>query len=189
MRKDLEKFNALVDAFCELPTVGKKSALRFAYHLVQKDRFLALRIAHSIENAIASIQECQKCGSISEDEICSICLDEMRDESKLCIVESVKDIFIIEDGSGFEGYYFVLNSLDEESIEKLKNRIREGVREIIFAFTPSIQSDGVILILEDRLKEFDLVFTKIAQGVPTGVSLENIDTLSVAKAIEKRTKI
>ena len=113
----------------------------------------------------------------------------MRDESKLCIVESVKDIFIIEDGSGFEGYYFVLNSLDEESIEKLKNRIREGVREIIFAFTPSIQSDGVILILEDRLKEFDLVFTKIAQGVPTGVSLENIDTLSVAKAIEKRTKI
>jgi recombination protein RecR len=188
-QRGLEKFNNLVDALSELPTVGKKSALRYAYHMVLSDPFSALKLAHAIENAVSNIRRCTQCGGLSEDEICEICFDENRDNSKLCVVESAKDIFIIEDGALYDGKYFVLENLDEEHIERLKGVIDDKVEELIFAFTPSLANDGVILFIEDKLKEFDLSFTKIAQGVPTGVNLENVDMLSLSKALNDRVKI
>ncbi len=188
-QKGLEKFNNLVDALSALPTVGKKSALRFAYHMVLNDSFMALKLAHAIENAVTHIRRCEECGGLSEDEICDICIDEHRDSKKLCIVESAKDIFIIEEGGIYDGKYFVLENLDEEQIDRLKRLIEGRVEEVIFAFTPSLANDGVILFIEDKLKDFDLTFTKIAQGVPTGVNLENVDLLSLSKAINDRVKI
>jgi len=187
--RGLEKFNTLVEAFEKLPTVGKKSALRFAYHVVLHDTFGAMKLSSAIENAIKSIRQCEKCGSLSEHEICDICLDERRDVHKLCIVESAKDIFVLEEHKLFDGKYFVLSSLEEEVLERLEACIKEGTKELIFAFTPSMASDGLILFIEERLKAYALVFTKIAQGVPTGVHLENVDMLSLSKALEARTKI
>ena len=186
--RGLEKFNKLVEAFEKLPTVGKKSALRFAYHVVLHDTFGAMKLSSAIENAIKSIRQCERCGGLSEHEICDICLDERRDIHKLCIVESAKDIFVLEEHKLFDGKYFVLSSLDDEVLEKLEACIKEGTQELIFALTPSMASDGLILFIEDRLKEYGLVFTKIAQGVPTGVHLENVDMLSLSKALEARTK-
>lgn len=187
--RGLEKFNKLVEAFETLPTVGKKSALRFAYHAVLNDTFGAMKLSSAIENAIKSIRQCQKCGSLSEHEICDICLDERRDVQKLCMVESAKDIFVLEEHKLFDGRYFVFSSLDEEVIARLENMVKEGVKEMIFAFTPSMASDGLILFIEDKLKAHHLIFTKIAQGVPTGVHLENVDMLSLSKALESRTKV
>lgn len=187
--RGLEKFNKLVEAFEKLPTVGKKSALRFAYHVVLHDTFGAMKLSSAIENAIKSIRPCERCGGLSEHEICDICLDDRRDIQKLCIVESAKDIFVLEEHKLFDGKYFVLSSLDEEVLDNLEGCIKEGAKEIIFALTPSMASDGLILFIEDRLKEYGLVFTKIAQGVPTGVHLENVDMLSLSKALEARTKI
>ncbi len=189
MKKHLEKFNNLVEAFENLPSVGKKSALRFAYHLVLNDTFGAMKLANSIESAVRSIKRCQKCGGLSENEICEICLDEDRDHTKLCIVESAKDIFTLEDNNLFDGTYFVLEDLEEESIERLKSCISKETKEIIFALTPSLSNDAVILFVEDKLKDFEINFTKIAQGVPTGVHLENIDMLSLSKALDSRVKI
>ncbi len=185
----LEKFNNLIDALNSLPTVGKKSALRYAYHMVLKDSFSALKIANAIQEAVTSIKECQRCGALSEDEICPICTDELRDISKLCIVENAKDIFILEDSTDFDGKYFVLKSLEELDIKKLESIVKDGVEEVIFALTPSISNDAVIIFLEDKLKEYDLNFTKIAQGVPTGINLENVDMLSLSKALELRVKV
>lgn len=188
--RSLEKFTKLVEALEELPTIGKKSATRLAYHMVTKDSFNAIRLAHAIEDAISSIKRCRKCGAMSEDELCSICCDESRDKKILCIVESAKDILIFEENALFDGVYFVLESIQEIDIATLQSRIKEDeVKEIVFALTPSIQNDAIILFIEDKLKEFDIRFTKIAQGVPTGVSLENIDILSLSKAIESRVKI
>lgn len=187
--RGLEKFNNLVEAFESLPTVGKKSALRFAYHLVLNDTFTAMKIANSIESAIKSIRKCDQCGALSEHEICDICLDEQRDIQKLCIVESAKDIFILEEHKLFDGKYFVLCNLEDETMVKLETFVKEGVKEIIFALTPSLASDALIIFVEDKLKNFPVIFTKIAQGVPTGVHLENVDMLSLSKALESRTKI
>lgn len=190
MQKGLEKFNQLVEAFEALPTVGKKSALRFAYHIVMNDSFGGLKLANAIESALRNITKCSICGSISENEICDICTDEFRQKEILCLVESPKDIFIMEENKIYNGMYFVLSNLEEESINSLrKNIIKNNVQELIFAFTPSLSSDGIILFIEDKLKDLNLSFTKIAQGVPTGVSIENIDALSLAKAMEARVKI
>lgn len=186
----LEKFNNLVDAFSSLPTVGRKSALRFAYHLVLNDTFSAVKLANAIELAIRDIRKCESCGGVSENEICDICLDEERENGQLCVVTNAKDIFILEENSLFEGRYFVLDSLEEDDINRLKDVVSSyNINEVIFAFSPSLASDTMIMFIEDRLKEFNIAFTKIAQGVPTGVSLENVDTLSLSKAIKDRKKV
>ncbi|MCI6988550.1 MAG: recombination mediator RecR [Campylobacter sp.] len=186
----IEKFDDLVSAFEKLPGVGKKSALRFAYYISLEDSFSGLNLAHSIENAVTFLRRCANCGCICEDEICEICADEFRNKEIICVVESPKDILLIEESRSYDGLYFVLENLDESTILRLINHIStNNSKEILFAFTPSINSDGVAIFLEDRLKDLELKFTKIAQGVPTGVSLENIDTLSLSKAIKDRTKV
>lgn len=186
----IDSFSELVESFNALPSVGKKSATRFAYHLLLKDNFLALKLAHSIENALKKIRKCTICNFISEDEICEICDDDTRDDNILSIVLHSKDIFTLEDNANYVGKYFVLESIETEMIDNLKNIIRNNkVAELIFAFTPSIANEGLILHVEDQLKEFRIHFTKLAQGIPTGVDLENIDMLSITKAMELRTKI
>ena len=190
MKKGLEKFYELVEAFESLPTIGKKSALRLAYHIVMHDNYCGVKLAHSIENAIKNINKCTKCGSMSEHEICEFCLDDTRDERTLCIVQSAKDIFVIEESKQFEGLYFVMEELDEESMDRLIDRVRENrVQDVLFAITPSLSNEAFILFIEDRLKQFEITFNKIAQGVPTGVSLENVDLVSLSRAIQTKVGI
>lgn len=185
----LEKFNYLVEAFNALPTVGKKSALRFAYHLALSDKFSAIKLAYAIEDAVNSVRKCECCKGLSENEVCDICLDDDRQNGQLCIVESAKDIFTFEEHSLFNGRYFVLDSLEEQRVNELKNIVKEAyIKEVIFAFTPGLASDAMMLFVEDKLQCGNVIFTKIAQGVPTGVSLENVDMLSLSKALEARTK-
>ncbi len=184
-KKGLNKFYNLVESFENLPSIGKKSALRLAYHIVYENSYSGLKLAHSIEDAISTITKCSICNAMSEHEICDICLDDDRVEEKLCIVQSAKDIFNIEDSKQYDGRYFVLEHLDEENLDKLKKIInKNSVENILFAITPSIANDAFILYIEERLKELNIRFTKIAQGVPTGVSLENVDILSLSKAIK-----
>ncbi len=189
-KKGLEKFYDLVESFEALPTIGKKSALRLAYHIVHNDTFCGLKLAHSIEDAIKNVKKCTSCGSISEHEICEICLDEYRENDKLCIVQNAKDIFIIEESHQFTGKYFVIEEIDEYNLNSLISFVQNNeVKDVLFAITPSLANDAFILYIEQRLEKFDLSFSKIAQGVPTGVSLENVDTLSLAKAIDGKVSI
>lgn len=188
MKKGFKKFEELIEALETLPTIGKKSATRLAFYLVMENSLNAIKLAHKIEDAVSKIRKCSRCGGLSEDELCYICSDELRDNEVLCIVESAKDILVIEESGEFNGKYFVLENL-EEKIEDLKNLVKdEGVKEIIFALTPSVANDAIIIYIEDKLKDYDLNFSKIAQGVPTGVSLENVDILSLSKALKDRVK-
>ena len=108
----------------------------------------------------------------------------------LCKKNNVEDIFIIEDSKEFDGRYFVIDELEIDLIIKLQEYIKNsGVKNILFAITPSIANDAFILYIEDKLKDFDISFTKIAQGVPTGVSLENVDLMSLSKAIQSQVGI
>ena len=185
----LEKFNRLVDALSELPTIGKKSATRLAYFMVMNESYVGMKVAHAIEDALGSLKKCSICGGMSEDELCHICSDEHRDDTLLCIVENAKDILLLEENGLFDGRYFVLESLDEFVVEQLEKIVQSGVNEVLFAITPSIANDAVILYIEDKLQCYDVRFSKIAQGVPTGVSLENIDLLSLTRALEDRVHI
>lgn len=190
MKYKLEKFYNLVDGFNSLPTVGKKSALRFAYHIILNDSYGGMKLAHAIENALRNVRKCELCGGLSENEVCDICLDEMRQSNILCLVESPKDILVLEENGSYDGLYFVLENLDENTMEKLQQRVSQNsVTEIIFALTPSLSNDGIILYIEDKLANQNITFTKIAQGVPTGVNIENVDNLSLTKALTSRTKI
>jgi recombination protein RecR len=189
MKHGLEKFNILVESLELLPTIGKKSATRLAYHMVMQDNFAAMKIAHAIENALGCLRKCTECGGLCEDELCGICSDEGREREILCIVENAKDILTIEDGGAFNGRYFVLENLDHFNAAHLVDMVNSGVNEILFALTPSIANDAVMLFIEDKLSLCSVNFTRIAQGVPTGVSLENIDILSLSRAIEDRVKM
>lgn len=189
MNKSLEKFNRLVESLQELPTIGKKSATRLAYFMVMNDSYVGMKISHAIEDALGSLKKCSACGGMSEDELCFICTDEQRDDTLLCIVENAKDILLLEENGLFDGRYFVLEALDELNVSHLVGLVENGINEIVFALTPSIANDAVILYIEDKLSDFDISFTKIAQGVPTGVSLENIDLLSLTRALEDRVRV
>jgi recombination protein RecR len=189
MRGSLDKFNKLVDALQELPTIGKKSATRLAYHMLMKDTFVGMKISNAIEEALGCLRKCSACGGMSEDELCFICCDEGRDETLLCIVENAKDIVLLEDNGLFDGRYFVLESLEELDLSGLEKMVKNGVKEIIFALTPSIANDAIMLFIEDKLSAFNINYSKIAQGVPTGVSLENVDLLSLTRALEDRVKV
>jgi recombination protein RecR len=184
----IEAFENLVNAFQDMPSIGKKSAVKMAYHLVMEDSFLAMKLAHAIEEGVNSIQRCKKCHNMSEDELCSICSDEFRDETILCIVQSAKDILTIEESGQYKGVYYIVTQITDLDEYHLKDAVK-GVSEVIFAFPPSLATDTMILYIEDKLAGCDLYFSKIAQGVPTGVELENIDLLSLTRAMESRVKV
>jgi len=187
-RHKIEVFENLVDAFMSLPSIGKKTAIRLAYHSVMENGFSAMKLAHALETGINTIQRCSKCHNMSENELCSICADPYRDITQLCIVQSAKDILTLEESGQFKGIYYVITEVQDLDEAHLFYAV-EGVEEVIFAFPPSIATDTMILYIEDKLQGLSLHFTKIAQGVPTGVELDNIDSLSLSRALEARVKI
>lgn len=189
MKKGLDSLYNLIESLEMLPTIGKKSARNIALYMVREDNFAALKIAHAIEEAVSTVKSCSRCGGLSEHELCEICSDEGRDHMVLCLVNSTKDIFTIEDSGHYHGLYFVFESIENSDTDKLFEMVKAGVKEVIFAFPPSLQNDALIYYIEEKLEGLGVTFTKIAQGVPTGVNLENVDSLSLSRAIESRVKI
>jgi recombination protein RecR len=188
MKYKIEAFENVVNAFQEMPSIGKKSAIKMAYHLLMEDSFLAMKLAHAIEEGVNSIHRCKKCHNMSENELCSICSDEYRDDALLCIVQSAKDILTIEDSGQYKGIYYIVTQLSDLDEFHLKDAVK-GISEVIFAFPPSLATDTMILYIEDKLIGMGLEFTKIAQGVPTGVELDNVDILSLGRALEARVRL
>jgi len=185
--KNLKSLDELIENLQQLPTIGKKSATRMAMFLI-KNKFIGMKIANSIESAITAIDECKECGNLSENELCEICMSDR--ENKICIVAHSKDIILLEENDIFKGYYFVMPELDNDKIEKLIKLIKKkNINEIIFGYTHSIENEAKILYLEERLKNQNLTFSKIAQGIPMGVNFENVDITSLYKAFSGRIKI
>lgn len=189
-KHSLHAFYELINALQKLPTIGAKSAQKMAYTLCVDNKFLGLNIAHAIENAAHLMRKCQKCFCISESEVCAICTDLERENGELCIVANPQDVLIIEEIGEFNGRYFVLESeLEQIDFTLLNHRIRtESVQEVIFALSPSLANETVMLYIEDKITH-PVRFSKIAQGVPTGIGLDSIDQLSLSRAMSARVKI
>lgn len=189
-KNSLNHFSSLVECLEKLPSIGKKSAQKMAYNLAMDDKYLGLKISHCIENAVSNVRKCSICGGLSESEVCEICSDSNRTNGELCIVLHSKDIFIIEEIGDFRGQYYVVDEFEKIDFEYLRERIKkEKISEIIFAFSPSLANEAVMLFIEDKLSDFDINFSKIAQGVPTGIGLDNIDQLSLSRAFSARIKL
>lgn len=182
----------LIDALRCMPGVGKKSAQRIAFQLLERDRAGASNLAAALAQAVEGIGHCNRCRMFTEHELCSICSASGRDESQLCVVESPADVMAIEDATGFRGMYFVLmghlSPLDgigpqELGLSSLEERLKGGnVSEMIIATNPTVEGDATAHYLADLAARNGIQASRIAHGVPLGGELEYVDggTLSHA---------
>jgi recombination protein RecR len=182
----------LIDSLRCMPGVGRKSAQRIAFHLLERDREGASHLSQALAAAVAGIGHCSRCRMFSEHELCSICSSAGRDETLLCVVESPADVMAVEDATGYKGHYFVLmghlSPLDgigpeQLGLKKLEERLaRENFQELIIATNPTVEGDATAHYLAEMARRHNVPASRIAHGVPLGGELEYVDggTLSHA---------
>ena len=189
--------NILIEQLAKLPGIGKATAQRLAFFILKSDQQDNINLAHAIKKIKEKITFCVDCGIMSESEICSICLDENRDEKIICVVEEPQDIYSFERTNSFKGRYHVLGGVlspldgvgpDELNIEKLYNRVESGM-EVILATNPSVEGDTTCLYLSGKLEDRGVKVTRLARGLPVGSDLEYMDELTLVRAMEGRTTI
>ena len=194
-----DRFDQLVQALRILPSVGPKSAQRMALHLIMKNREGAVGLAHALNEATSYIHECTICHSLTENEVCDICVAKDRDEHVLCVVESPADVMAIEQSGSFRGKYHVLGGhlspLDgigpeEIGMPYLLQRLSQGqVEEVILATNATVEGQATAHYLVEASKHLNLQMTRIAQGVPQGGELEYVDSHTLSQALHNRMKM
>lgn len=182
----------LIESLRCMPGVGRKSAQRIAFHLLERDREGAAQLSQALAAAVEGIGHCNRCRMFSERDLCDICGSPGRDESLLCVVESPADVMAVEDATGYKGHYFVLmghlSPLDgigpeELGLQRLEERLaREDIHELILATNPTVEGDATAHYLADMAGRHGVPASRIAHGVPLGGELEYVDggTLSHA---------
>ena len=191
--------NELIEALRCLPGVGAKTAQRMAFHVLERDRAGARRLAETLEAAVERIGNCTRCRTFSEDKICALCASAARDATLLCIVETPADQLAIEQATGFRGRYFVLlgrlSPLDgfgpkELGLDLLAARLAEGeVREMIVATNPTVEGEATAHMLSGIARSAGVRATRLAHGVPLGGELEYIDRGTLAHAFGSRQNL
>ncbi len=191
-----KSFTDLVNNFTILPGVGEKTAERYVYSIYEKDNDEVEGLANALINFKNTIKICDKCGCLSDFNICEICSDNSRDKSTLCLVEDSKSVFFIEKTKKYNGYYHVLNGLispidgkdpEDLNISKLINeRINDDVKEIIIALNPSIEGEVTSLYIQKLLEKFDVKVSRLSYGLPMGSDIEYLDPIMVSKAWDDR---
>ncbi|MCL2440625.1 MAG: recombination mediator RecR [Treponema sp.] len=187
----------LIALFSKLPGIGKKSAGRIAYYILDSNPSLAQALAKELESIHQLIRRCSICGGFTEADPCMVCTDSNRDKSVICVIENAQDLRIIEEGREFRGMYHVLGGLIAPlegvspanlSIDKLIKRLN-GVKEIILALNPTIEGDTTALYLQKVLKEYPIEISRLASGMPVGGNIEYIDKLTLSRSFRGRVKI
>jgi recombination protein RecR len=186
----------LIQSLRCLPGVGPKSAQRMAYHLLQRDKKGAERLACGLSDALERIRHCARCNTFTESEICSLCASARRDGSLLCVVESPGDLLMMEQTQSYSGLYFVLmgrlSPLDgigprEIHLDRLVKRATDGVvREVILATNFTVEGEATAHYISELLTGKDLKVTRIARGLPVGGELEHVDSGTLAQAVLER---
>ena len=184
--------NNLIECFKKLPSIGEKSAERLALATLDMDE--------SLKNVKQKVKNCRICNHLSEGDLCEICKNvEQRDQTTMCIVEEPKNIILFEKLGKYNGLYHVLGGLispidgktpDDININSLMDRIKDGnFKEVIIAIKPSIEGETTALYISKLLEGMPIKVTKIAHGVPLGVEMEYLDSLTLEMAFEDRQDI
>jgi len=189
----------LINALRRLPGVGPKSAQRMAFHMLEHDRSGAEKIASALSRAVTSVTRCERCRTMTEQTICSICANAKRDESILCVVENPADVVALEQAGIYSGKYFVLlgrlSPIDgvgpqELGMDLLDARLTSGgIRELIIATNPTMEGEATSHYINEMAKSSGVKVTRIAHGVPIGGELEYIDGGTLAHALSSRREL
>ena len=191
----IEKLNK---AFCALPGVGSKTAQRFVYHLLERNREGGFELAKALVDAMEHVKHCSSCRTLSEKTLCNICANDVRDSAQLCVVETPIDIHAIEQSGVYKGKYFVLSGylspIDgigaaELGLDELEQKLRDQkVEEIILATNATVEGEVTAHYISNMAKQFDIQITRIAHGIPIGGELEYADINTIAHALSGRKK-
>ncbi|MCL2186682.1 MAG: recombination mediator RecR [Treponema sp.] len=189
----------LITLFSKLPGIGKKSAGRIVYHILDSSPVLAAGLAKELQGLHQAIRRCSVCGGFTEADPCSVCSDPSRDHSIICVIECAQDMRIIEDAREFPGVYHVLGGLIAPlegispanlTIDKLIERLRDGtIKELILALNPTVEGDTTALYLQKTLKDFHVDISRLASGMPVGGNIEYIDKLTLSRSFRGRVKV
>lgn len=189
----------LIEQFARLPGIGRKSAERLAFHVLDGMSSDEVRtMAKAIVEAKESIHFCPICQNLTDEETCSICSSAKRDNSVICVVETPKDVAAIESTNEFSGLYHVLHGAlspidnigpDDIKIQELILRLNKDVKEIIMATNPTVNGTATAVYIQKLLKPFGVKVTRIAHGIPVGSGLEYTDEATLTKALEGRQEM
>lgn len=189
----------LAEQFAKLPGIGMKSAQRLAYHVMSMTEEDVKAFADALIRAHSTVKCCAECQNLTEDELCPICSDDMRDRSVICVVETPKDISAFERTNEYKGVYHVLHGLispldgitpDKIRLKELLARINKGgVEEVIMATNPTVEGEATAMYISKLLKPLGVKVTRLAFGLPIGGTLEYADEVTLFKALENRNEI
>ena len=199
MNNSIVPLNELISQFERLPGIGKKTAQRLAYSILNQPPERAQKFAEALVNAREKIHFCKSCQGFTDKEICNICEDLGRDKSVICVVAEPKDIFVFEKTREYNGIYHVLHGLispldnigpDQLKIKELMSRLAGGeVKEIIMATNPTVEGEATASYISRLVKPMGVKVTRLAYGIPVGGDLEYADEFTLARALEGRNEI
>lgn len=188
-----------VNAFCKLPGIGKKTALRMVLHLLKEPEDTTRIFTESIAKMRTEIKFCETCNNIADGQICSICANPSRKKELICVVENFRDLITIENTGQFSGVYHILGGLlsplegigpDQLYINQLLERIhQERPKELIMALSPTIEGDTTVYYINKLVNDPAILISGIARGVAFGGELEYTDEITLGKAIARRLPV
>ena len=189
----------LIESFEKLPSIGHKTAVRLAFYILNSSDTEAENFANAILDAKKNLKFCSKCYNISYTDPCEICSDPKRDNTKICVVEDVKDVASIERIHEYKGLYHVLHGTispmdgigpEDIKIKELLSRLMDGtVKEVILATNPKVEGEATAMYISKLIKPMGIKTTRLAHGLPVGGDLEYTDEFTLGKAFEGRTEI
>jgi recombination protein RecR len=190
---------ALIRALKRLPGVGEKTATRFAFYFLNAEAAEIKELISSIRDVKKNLQLCSTCFHLTEMDPCEICTDSRRDQTRVCVVETPLDLMAIEKAGHFKGLYHVLHGVlspldaigpQDIRIQELLDRVRTAnITEVILALNPTVEGEATASYIRHKLQESKIMVSRIAYGIPIGSSLEYTDPLTLARALENRTRL
>ena len=191
-----ESMERLIAALGNLPGIGRRTAERLAFYLLDADKEEVAALEAALRDIKTKVGRCTECGSLAEGDRCGICAGLRRDRSRLCVVEKPRDVIRIESAGGYDGLYHVLGGLvapvegrgpEHLDLDRLARRAGGGeVKEVILALAPTAEGDGTALVVAARLKGSGVRVTRLARGLPTGATLDYANPGMLADALRGR---
>lgn len=193
----MNPIDKLIHELSKLPTIGEKTAMRLALHILRQPADYGQRLASALNETIGHVRFCDNCFNISTEKLCVVCKSQNRDPHLVCVVEDIADLNAIEKSHCFRGHYHVLHGAlspidgvgpEDLKIKELETRLHQNpnITELIFATNPNVNGDATALYLFKILKSLNVKMTKLASGIPIGGHIEFIDYNTLSKAMESR---